>query len=322
LSLEPETFTTIWAGLGWPLLRLLFFVSVGLLVANLIESLNWTRKLAKFAKPLIRRGNLPDIAGASFVTAFFSGITANTMLAEGFDQRKFGKKELVLANLFNSLPTYFLHLPTLFFLSLPLIRGAALIYVGLTLLAAILRTAAVVLLGRLLLPGRPEGCIDCALEQNQAGDWREVLRLTWRRYQKRIRTILVFIVPIYIAFYILSQLGMFARLEELMSQHVPFLAWLHPQSLIIVVLQLGAEAGIALAAAGALLDSGTLGYREIVLALLAGNVLSSPIRALRHQFPYYAGIFRPRLALELIFYNQGFRMASLVLVGAGYYFLS
>jgi hypothetical protein len=320
LLISMETLASLWASLGWPLLRLLFFVSIGLLLANLIESLNWTHRLARLATPLIRRGNLSDIAGASFVMAFFSGISANTMLAEGFDQRKISKKELVLANLFNSLPTYFLHLPTLFFLSVPLIRGAAFIYVGLTLLAAVLRTATVVGLGRLLLAERPAGCVACRLEQNQVSGWRQILALTWQRYKRRIRRILIFIVPIYVLFYALLQLGIFAWLEQIFSRVVPFPTVLHPQSLSIVVLQLGAEASVALAAAGALLDAGTLGYREIVLALLVGNVVSSPLRAVRHQFPYYAGIFSPRLALELIVYNQGFRVVSLILVGTGFYY--
>jgi hypothetical protein len=77
----------------------------------------------------------------------------------------------------------------------------------------------------------------------------------------------------------------------------------------------------ALAAAGSLLDAGSISNRDLVLALLVGNVLSSPMRAIRHQFPYYAGIFSPRLALELIFYSQTFRAMAMIIVGAGYYFL-
>jgi hypothetical protein len=321
--LDPsETYATLWSGLGWPLIRLMLLVSAGLLVANFIEALNWTHKLARLATPLIRRGNLSDIAGASFVMAFFSGVAANTMLAEGFDQQRLNKKELVLSNLFNSLPTYFLHLPTLFFISVSLIKGAALIYVGLTLFAAILRTMVVVALGWLLLTKRPEGCIACRLGQNNLNSWQQVLLQTWKRYKKRMPKILIFTIPIYITFYILYQLGIFVRIELLIARYVPVLAWLPPESLSIVVLQLGAEASAGLAAAGALLDAGTLGYREIVLALLAGNVLSSPVRAVRHQFPYYAGIFTPPLAIELILYNQVFRMVSLIAVGTGYYFLS
>jgi hypothetical protein len=42
------------------------------------------------------------------------------------------------------------------------------------------------------------------------------------------------------------------------------------------------------------------------------------MRAFRHQFPYYAGIFRPRMAVKLIACNQTLRVVSLVLVGTVY----
>ena len=74
--------------------------------------------------------------------------------------------------------------------------------------------------------------------------------------------------------------------------------------------------------AGALIDAGNLSYREVVLALLVGNIVSSPMRALRHQFPYYAGIFPARLAIKLICFNQAFRMGSIILVSIGYYFFT
>jgi hypothetical protein len=46
------------------------------------------------------------------------------------------------------------------------------------------------------------------------------------------------------------------------------------------------------------------------------------VRALRHQFPYYAGIFQPRTALLLISYSQGFRAVSIILAALLYWFLS
>ena len=112
---------------------------------------------------------------------------------------------------------------------------------------------------------------------------------------------------------------MFDLFEAWLAGHVGFLAWLHPESLGVVALQLTAEISAGLAAAGALLDNGSLGPREVVLALLAGNVLSAPMRAVRHQFPFYAGIFAPKLAVELITYNQLFRISSIIFVGIGYY---
>jgi len=59
----------------------------------------------------------------------------------------------------------------------------------------------------------------------------------------------------------------------------------------------------------------------VVLALLVGNILSTPMRALRHQLPAYSGLFRPRLALRLILANQTLRAAvSMTFVTMAYYY--
>ena len=84
---------------------------------------------------------------------------------------------------------------------------------------------------------------------------------------------------------------------------------------------MAAELGAALGAAGSVLQTGALSPRDVVLALMVGNILSTPMRAVRHQLPSYTGFFRPALALRLILANQGLRAASMVLVTLLYYFL-
>ena len=116
----------------------------------------------------------------------------------------------------------------------------------------------------------------------------------------------------------LTEAGFFAAAERFMADHVGWLSWLTPQALSILTFQMAAEFTAGLAAAGSLMTSGAMEAREIVLVLLIGNVLSSPIRALRHQYPYYAGIFRPVLAMQLIACSQGFRALSLVVVAVVY----
>jgi len=317
-----ELLPEIWSSLIWPLIRLLCFISIGLLVATFIESLNWTSKIATLARPLIKLGNLSDTAGASFSIALFSGISANTMLAEAYEKKQIDKKELILSNLFNSLPTYFLHLPTVFFITAPLIKGAAFIYVGLTFGAAILRTFSIVILSRYLLP--PQQKTTPETENTTKGektgiDWKGALDKSLKRFKKRIRKIIRFTVPIYILIFLMHRTGIFNNLERVMADYLSFLPWLTPQSMGIITLHIAAEFTAGLAAAGALLQEGSMTYREVILALIVGNVLSSPIRAVRHQFPYYAGIFQPKMATELIIYNQIFRVGSLMLMGAGYF---
>jgi len=315
---ETLTLPVLWHGLAVPLSRLLLSVSVGLFIGTLIEALHWTSAVAKIAQPLVRLGRLKDVAGASFSLAFFSGAAANAMLAEAHEKGEMTRREVMLSNLFNSLPTYFLHLPTLFFIAAPFIGPAAGLYVGLTILAALLRTLGIVLLGRLTLPPLPEGCVACLLAGDPKWDWRAALDKTWRRFKRRLPRMVTYTIPIYVAFFFLKRWGVFDVLEAYMAEHMAFLAWLPPQAMGIIAFHMAAETTAGYAAAGALVATGGLTLKELVLALLVGNILSSPVRAVRHQFPYYAGIFKPGLAMNLILSNQALRVASLALVTLGY----
>lgn len=321
MEVSADTILLLWEKLVWPLLRLLFFISIGLFAANLIESLNWTKKVSALSRPLIRSGNLPERVGAAFTMALFSGVAANTMLAESYNDGFLNKKELVLANLFNSLPTYFLHLPTVIVITLPLIKSAAFIYVGITFGAALLRTVTIVLIGRLILD-KPEVPVSLSIPARKVDEKSKILSKTWKRFKRRMRKILVFTIPIYIIIFIMNRLDFFNYIEEIMAGYLQYVPWLSPQALGIITLHLAAELTAGLAAAGALLQEGVLTHREIILALLIGNVISSPVRAIRHQFPYYAGIFKPQLATELIIYNQCFRILSLIFVGSIYFIIS
>ncbi len=317
---DPSLLLSLWHGLAFPLLRLLLFISVGLLVANFIEALNWTRKISVVAKPLTRFGHLSSLTGASFSMAFFSGVAANTMLSEGYEQQKISKKELILANLFNSLPTYFLHLPTTFFITAPLIKGAAVIYVGLTFGAAILRTLVIALLAHFLLPIPVEKAR--AQQEQKRTTMKQAMSNTWKRFTKRIRKIARFTVPIYILFYFLNKFGLFDYLEHFIATYFTWLSWLSPKAISIVVLHVAAEFSAGLAAAGAMLADGSMSTREVILALLVGNILSSPVRAVRHQFPYYAGIFKPALASQLILFSQSFRTLSIAAMALMYFIIT
>ncbi len=308
----------LWQKLIWPLCRLLIFISIGLIVANLLESLNWTKRISALARPLIRFGHLSEQVGAAFSMAIVSGVAANTMLAEAYDKEQISKKELILANLFNSLPTYFLHLPTVIVITLPLIRGAALIYVGITLGAALLRTLSVVLLSRILL-ARPGRTVELDDPQPIRSSWQDIGRKTWKRFKKRMTKIIVFTVPIYIAIFIMNRLAFFSAIESFLADHLDFIPLLTPQAMGIIALNVAAELTAGLAAAGALLQDGVMTYNEVVFALLIGNILSSPLRAFRHQLPYYAGIFKPGLAMQLIICNQSFRILSLIIAAFCYF---
>ncbi|MBD5646315.1 MAG: hypothetical protein HDQ89_01385 [Desulfovibrio sp.] len=311
----------LWHSLLWPLLRLLLGLAFGLLVANVLEALHWTRGLARLAAPLARAAHMPPVAGAAFALAFVSPASANALLSGRRDAGELSSGELMLANLFNSLPAYLVHTPTIFLLTWPVLGFPAVVYVGLTLLAAVARTAFTVVLGRVLLPapGPAQAAPAPEPSQGSARTAGGVLEKAWRRFRRRLPRLVGFTVPVYILMYALQRLGAFAALEAWLAGHMDWLAFLKPQAVGIIVLHFAAELGAALGAAGSLLEAGGLAARDVVLALLVGNILSTPVRAIRHQFPAYAGFFRPAEALRLILANQGLRAASMALMTWAYY---
>lgn len=319
--MEHHFLSMLWPQIILPITRIALFITLGLFVANFIESLNWTHKLAFLVRPLIRMGRLSAITGASFSIAFVSGISSNTMLAEAYDKGQMSKVELYLANLFNSAPRFFLHLPTVFFLTAPMIKTGAFFYVGLTFAASVLQTLLVVLAGRLLLPIYDGAEYLAAPNRGKTG-WRDALVKSLKRLKKRIGKVLLFMVPVYILFFLFNRYGLFTRLEEYIAAKAWFLAWLNPQSLGIVVLQVTTEFSAGLAAASVLLAENSLTTKEVVLALLVGNILATPIRAIRHQLPYYTGIYAPQLAVQLVGLSQVVRALCVMVVALVYYFLA
>jgi hypothetical protein len=320
--MEQGLLAQLWPQIILPIARIAFFITLGLFVANFIESLNWTHRLATVVRPLLAMGRLSSVTGASFSVAFISGVSSNTMLAEAYDQGRMSKTELYLANLFNSAPRFFLHLPTVFFLTAPMIKGGAFLYVGLTFAAAVLQTFLVVFAGRLLLPAS-DGAEYLAPPPGHARvGWRDALVKSFKRLKKRIGKVLLFMIPVYILFFLFNRYGLFTRLEGYIAAKAWFLSWLNPQSLGIVVLQVTTEFSAGLAAASVLLAENSLTTKEVVLALLVGNILSTPIRAIRHQLPYYTGIYSPQLALQLVGMSQVVRALCVVLVAVVYYYLA
>ncbi|MGD8834360.1 MAG: nucleoside recognition protein [Desulfobacteraceae bacterium] len=310
------------AGLLWPLCRLMFFIGVGLFVGQFIEATGWTRALAALARPLFRFGRMGSLCSAAFTTAFFSGAAANAMLYDAFREGKISKKELFAANIVNHLPAYFLHLPTTLFIVLPLTGWAGVFYFLITFLATVFRMVAALLFGRLAFGGPTGACQ--TMDSEHAGPPAKPGKPFWKsirpRLMRRFGRIAVYVVPIYTVVFVVNASGGFAWAREALAGAVT--SRLIPmESISLVVLSFAAEFTSGFAAAGALMDAGMLNVKQTTLALLIGNVVAFPIRALRHQLPRYMGIFSPVMGLQLLGTGQGLRVLSLMLFGCIYYWI-
>ncbi|MDR0826862.1 MAG: hypothetical protein LBN33_03160 [Desulfovibrio sp.] len=299
-----------------PLLRLCAAMCLGLFAASVIESLHWTRTIAGAVSPLARLGHLRSPSAASFALAFFSPSAANALLAEAHAKGEISRRETIFANIFNSTPSVLVHLPTLLSLTFAFLGTRGLIYVGLILGAAALRTLSTALAGRLLLAAPLSFTLP---EREEKRPFRETFGLTLGSFKKRAGKLLLFTIPVYCLFFIAQNAGLFKTAQDFLAQSGIF-SFLNPEAAGITALYLLGEGAAAMSAAACLADASLLPAHEIIMALLIGNILSSPLRALRHQLPSYAGFFAPPLALMLVLTNQTCRALSLALTAAAYYF--
>ena len=306
----------------WPLVRLMIFIAIGLLVGQIIEATGWTKTLAVLARPLFRFGNMGNHCSAAFTTAFFSGVTANALLLDFLREAKITRRQLYLSNFINQLPAFFLHLPTTFFIVIPLTGLAGVLYFLITFIAVLFRTILFLLYGHFFLPIQDVEKVRevNAIAKQKNHGLKEIWDRIKQRLPQRLIRIAIYVVPIYTFVFVLNALGIFKLLREGLADYV-VTTFMPMESLSVIILSFAAEFTSGFAAAGALLDAGVLSLKQTVIALLIGNVLVFPVRALRHQLPRYIGIFSPKMGTQILLMGQGFRVVSIIFAGAIYYCL-
>lgn len=315
------TVNTALYGMVIPLGRLLLVIAAGLAVGQLIETAGWTKQVGLLGAPLFRFARLGLRCSAAFTTAFFSGAAANAMLYDYWKDNKITRYQLILTNLANQFPAFLLHLPTTVFIVLPLTGWAGGLYFIITFIAAAIRLLLILLLGH-QKPAVPPKELPHADDETRRQNQKTPLWPTLKqKLPGRLMGVATYVVPIYVAVFLLNGMGLFEWTRQwlarwMVTRVVPV------EALSLVVISFAAEFTSGFAAAGALLQQGVLTTKEAVLALLIGNVVAFPIRALRHQLPRLMGIFAPKLGLQLLLLGQGYRISSLIVVGAMYYLVA
>ncbi|MFH1114857.1 MAG: hypothetical protein V1792_13160, partial [Pseudomonadota bacterium] len=279
----------IYTRICWPLLRLLLFLGIGLLVGQILESTGWSSKIGRWVGPLTRWARLKTESGAAFVSSFVSGIVANTLLMGSYTGKKLSRKELVLTYLLNTgLPLYLVHLPTTFFVTASLVGRAGIDYICVGFVAALIRSACVLVYCRFALPPSPPAGTSAGLQPVQ--ERSHLLSGIWKTFRSRFARLVLYTAPIYILVFLLNEWGLFVWLRKGTSGLIA--NGVFPvEAGGVVVFALAAEFSSGMAAAGALVEAGALTVKQTVIALVLGSIVASPIRAVRHQLPTHAGIF-------------------------------
>jgi len=236
-----------------------------------------------------------------------------------YQDGKITRQEVTLTYLLNNgLPLFLLHLPTTFFLTASLAGKAGMVYVIVTLAAAVIRSFGVLCYCRFKLP-ETYWLWSPIVDESEVKKDRTVTRILVK-FRDRFDRVVLYTFPIYIMVFLLNQWGLFKLLRS------NFSAWLSGgffpfEAAGMIIFSLAAEFGAGMATAGALLEHGELTTKQAVLGLIAGTIIATPLRALRHQFATQVGLFNMRLGTELILLGQGLRIMSIVAVTSCYVIL-
>jgi hypothetical protein len=303
-----------------PLARALVFMGLGLTAAMFIEAKGLSRRLGRLAAPLTNWARLPRTAAASFTLALVSGPAANGLLSEALDRRELEPRALAVANLLNgSWPTFIVHLPSTLAVAAAFAGRAGLAYTAVMFAAATLRLFGAAALGRLILPEAEAAGPAAGGEASRT--WREIWPGLKTRLRRRLAALVGVAAPVFYLITLAAQAGLFTWLKEAAAAHFPDF-FLPAEGAALVVFAFTSEFSSGFAAAGALIENSSLTVAQAAAALLLGNIIATPIRVMRWQLGAYLGFFQVRLGLFLILCNQSFRILSLGLALAAFWFLA
>jgi hypothetical protein len=263
-------------------------------------------RLALAVRPLVSFAHLRPHAALSFALAFISPTAAYTMLRDLRDRGEVGTREMYIAIMLNSFPAILMHWPYLLPPLVGLLGSAGLTYFLILVGAGLAKTAFFALLGRLLLP-RPSGAFAAAAGGESPPLSRaltEALRKSWRRALRVIANIAATMA----AAELLARLGAFSALAGALGGIVP----LRPEALAVIAAHMVNPISAYATAAG-LCAAGAMGDREVVAALVLGNVLSAVPLSLRVLLPYFVGIFGVRDGVKILLIQQGAHVAFTLL---------
>jgi hypothetical protein len=291
-----------------PLLRLTIAVGFGLLLGIIIESADFTAGIGRVFAPLLRFGHLKEPSALAFTTAFFSAVSASAILMNAYQDNAISRRELTISALILTFPAFFAHLPSMFFIITPFVGVLGLYYLLILLGGDILRTLGFLIYARLSLPPYAPTLSAPAREHPS---WSAVWRDTQKKFATRLYNILVLTIPIFVLVFLAREAGGFDWLRRQLTGLLQGMQ-LPVEAFSILIFSLAAETAGGFAAAGALLEGQALSPGVVLFTLVLGTILSSPMRAVRHQLPYYLGIYTPGLGLKLLILSQVCRILSLL----------
>ncbi len=283
---------------GW----ILFAVAIGAFIANIIESRNWTGFATFILKPLMKFSRLPGVCGISFGTAFFSNNAAGSMLASSYADGRITRKEMFIGAITNSFPAKFKHMTRPAIVIIPMLGITAVIYLLLQLVLEVLQVLLVFSFGRRKNNEKAE----YVEEENrkELPGWNESIRYSLKGTGKILIRVILITLPIFILVAYLGDKGVFKKMEKQIPKDMQ--AVLSPEIIAIMSSKMGGLVSSA-TIADKMFKEGRVTSLQILIALMAANLITIPFSALRRNLPTAVGIFPRRDGVWIVGMTQGLR---------------
>ncbi len=286
------------------IIRILTYVSIGVFVGSLLNSMGWLQKLSFLATPFSRIGGLPPQCCTAFVTAFASPRAANGVLSGAFDQKLITRNEMIIGALANTFPNTLAHIRVLAFAVIPLVGYAGLAYVLFQIAVGLGCTLSALLFGRLFIKGSSSNCTASKSSETRV-PFRDAMQKAYKHVKRVLRRILIITVPLFILISYLDHFGLFASLANKLPSSLTNI--LPPASIAVLV---GHMTNIMTAAsvASELIKSQTLTTVQVFLTFLIGYAITIPIRAAKHSIPAAVGVFPAKDGMIIVLLSSGLRL--------------
>jgi hypothetical protein len=127
--------------------------------------------------------------------------------------------------------------------------------------------------------------------------WPVIIKKSYSRSLGAVFRLLRITAPLYFIVALLVSKGVFRSMAETMPEYIK--NWLTPEMMTVLSARIGGLLSAAGVASGMLHD-GIIEQWQVLAALLAGNIITTPIRSFRRYLPVTLGVFPGRDGLLIV----------------------
>ncbi len=285
---------------------------IGCFLGAILEYKNWLKFSSFLTKPLVKLGNLSEVSGTAFITAFVSGNAANSAIASAYKENQISRREMIVSAIINTFPRKVNSMMRVIYI-IPLLGKIGLFYILIQIGIGAIRTILVLFYNRIYSDNKSNNFTsqDTLLEI-KPDTWGWILKKSYSRTLKLWGQIAKISIPIYILVKLLD----LYKILELTQTYIPeFITNYCNADMITIIFARCANLISACKISSSFMIEHDLSSTQILIALLIGNIFTMPLRVLRRNIPATLGIFDKKDCLIIVIITQLFRLiANLIII--------